>query len=61
MGEHGGLLGVVAAESQAEAHDTVDLPSAVNVLAVQGSARVSLNNITMQMFSYTQEGMLAYS
>lgn len=41
-GEDRGLLGVVAAGAGAEADDTVDGPGAISVLAVQGTARVSL-------------------
>lgn len=41
-GEDGGLLGVVAAHARAEAHHTVDIPGAITVLTVQGTARVSL-------------------
>lgn len=41
-GEHGGLLGVVAAHAGAKAHNTMDIPGAIRVLTVQGSARVSL-------------------
>jgi len=64
LGEDGGLLGVVTAESQTEAHDTVDLPGTFSVLAVQGSARVSLNhnnvpNITICILDILV--LLAYS
>ena len=41
-GEDGGLLGVVAAHAGAKAHHTVDVPGAIRVLAVQGTAGVSL-------------------
>lgn len=41
-GEDGGLLAEVAAEARAKADDTVNLPGAVGVLAVQRAARVAL-------------------
>ena len=42
MGEDGGLLGVVAAEAQSEAHDAVDLPGPLGVAAAQRPTRVPL-------------------
>ena len=44
-GEHGGLLGEVAAEPGAEADDAVDLPGAITPLAVQRAARVTLSHV----------------
>lgn len=45
-GEDRGLLVVVAAHAGAKAHHTVHIPGAIGVLAVQGTAGVSLDNDT---------------
>lgn len=44
LGEDGGLLGVVATEPEAKAHNTMNLPGAVRVLAVQRATRVALSH-----------------
>lgn len=43
-GEDRGLLGVVAAQAGAEAHNSVDIPGAIRVATVQGATRVSLKD-----------------
>lgn len=48
-GEDRWLAGVVAAQSGAEAHDTVHLPLAVRCLAIQWSARVPLRKPELGM------------
>lgn len=42
--EDGGFLGIVAAHAGAKAHHSVDIPGAVRVLTVQGTAGVSLKD-----------------
>lgn len=50
LGEDGGLLGEIAAETGTEADDAVDLPGTVGVLAVQRAAGVPLSHVRTASF-----------
>lgn len=51
MGEDSGFLREVAAEPRAKADDTMNLPGAGSILAVQRATRVSLSHVRENVMS----------
>lgn len=51
MGEDCGLLEEIAAQARTKAHNTMDLPGTISILAVQGSTRITLNHTKQNGFA----------